>query len=163
MAMSAKVADQWLFFEKDRDVVLLEDASTESYARINEELKRLLKILMPLFRLKELEKKYSGKLKIDDEALIELLVSDRRHINQYLNTYQYLTNLLPKFLKMPEIKYVKITGGAPEEGFSPHVILIVRFSADAENVVDLSEELEYKILTADPDISNRILVYSFFE
>lgn len=96
------------------------------------------------------------KLKVDFKSLIETPLPYKGEI------IRYLRETLPQWLEREEVKEIKITTGTPEDGINPHIVIIAKF-VDSEKALDVSEELEYQLLSADPRVSNRILVYSLFE
>jgi len=118
------------------------------------------RIELPLPRemvlLSGLQEEWTGKLKVDLESLLETQIPHKELI------IGYLRRILPEWLNKPKVREIKVTAGTPEGGINPHVVIIAKFR-DSEEAVDLSEEFEYQLLSADPKVSNRILVYSLFE
>ncbi|MFA4662428.1 hypothetical protein P8X29_05360 [Pyrococcus kukulkanii] len=113
-------------------------------------LLRYLEILRELLLLSELE-----KVTVDVESI---LMEDIPHKAEIL---KYIRKVFNRWVNVPEVKELKIEAGIPEGGLNSHIFIIAKFR-DSEKAVDLSEELEYQLLSADPKISNRIVVYSLF-
>ncbi|MFA4640038.1 hypothetical protein [Pyrococcus kukulkanii] len=75
---------------------------------------------------------------------------------------KHIKDVFAKWLRLKEVKKLKITAGVPEYYLSPHIIIIAIFE-DSEESVQLSEEFEYELLSGDLKASNRIIVYSLFK
>ncbi|AFL95270.1 hypothetical protein CL1_1067 [Thermococcus cleftensis] len=123
---------------------------------LSSNIARALLILREMVLLSGLQEEWTGKLKVDLESLLETPIPHKELI------IGYLRRILPEWLNKPEVREIKVTAGTPEGGINPHVVIIAKFR-DSEEAVDLSEEFEYQLLSADPKVSNRILVYSLFE
>jgi len=154
LELSSKGSEEMLTVSEEVEVVnTSKNALSVLFSRI--EIERVL-LAMEMVLLSDLQKEWAGKLKVDLESLIGTPIPHKELI------IGYLRRILPEWLSNPEVKEIKVTAGTPEGGINPHVVIIAKFR-DSEEAVDLSEEFEYQLLSADPKVSNRILVYSLFE
>jgi len=131
-------------------------ALESALSALSSNIARGLLILREMVLLSSLQEGWKGKLNVDLESLLETPIPHKELI------IGYLREILPGWLNKPEVREIKVTAGTPEGGINSHVVIIAKFR-DSEEAVDLSEDFEYQLLSADPKVSNRILVYSLFE
>lgn len=179
MAMSLKETNQYFtktiqieqpIFYRENSLALSLDESEEmptsskevirvlknALSALSLDIAKTLLILHEMVLFSTLQEEWAGKLKIDLESLLEAPILHKELI------IGYLRRILPEWLNKPEVMEIKVTAGTPEGGINPHVVIIAKFR-DSEEAVDMSEDFEYQLLSADPKVSNRILVYSLFE
>ncbi|AIU69261.1 hypothetical protein TEU_02280 [Thermococcus eurythermalis] len=131
-------------------------ALESALSALSSNIARALLTLREIVLLSSLQEGWKGKLNVDLESLLETSIPHKELI------LGYLLRILPEWLDKPEVREIKITAGTPEGGLNPHIVIIAKFK-DSEEAVDMSEDFEYQLLSADPKVSNRILVYSLFE
>lgn len=152
LTLSSKEPQGTSVFVSEEVISMLENALLASLLNIRRAIQTLHEILLLL----HLQENWKEKLKVDFKSLIETPLPYKGEI------IRYLRETLPQWLEREEVKEIKITTGTPEDGINPHIVIIAKF-VDSEKALDVSEELEYQLLSADPRVSNRILVYSLFE
>ncbi len=151
LALSSKEPEEML--TASEEVI---SALENTLSALSSNMARILLILREVILLSNLQEEWKGKLKVDIESLLGTPIPHKELI------IGYLRRVLPEWLSKPEVREIKVTAGTPEEGINPHAVIIAKFK-DSEEAVDMSEDFEYQLLSADPKVSNRILVYSMFE